>query len=413
MSRPRVLFVIPTLHVGGTQRVFTNLLNGLSGQGVDLHLATVHDGPFRDQLSREVRIHVLRGGRAMTALPRLCSLIRRLRPEAVVTAAFRMNLGVMLMRPALPGRTRYLIREVSLFDSQLPQGWRGRALRALAACAFRQADLVVCQSDFMADELRQSLGLPAGRMRTIFNPVSFEDIAQRAAGDDPFPPELPGPRVLGVGRLSREKGFDRLLSAFPALCERRPGSQLWILGDGAERPALVRQAEQLGIASRVHLPGVQDNPYRWMRHADLMVVPSRHEGMPNSALEAIACECPLVVLDHPGGTREMMRRTGQESRVVDDLSAWDDAWFSPPERSARERARGLFSADFIVRQYLDAMRLYRIETAEFHEPAGRRGAPPLVPQTSQCPAEGWNLDDASPADAADDGGARLRKGFDR
>jgi glycosyltransferase involved in cell wall biosynthesis len=357
MSEPCALFAIPTLHLGGAQRVFLNVLNGLVGRGVQLHLAAVQaDGPFRSQLSPEINVHALSGGRVIAALPQLHSLIRRLRPDAVVTTAFRMNLGVTLMRATLPRRTRFLIREVNLFHSQVPAGWRGAVLTALAALAFRRADVLVCQSEFMAADLQRSLGLPAEQMRTILNPVGFDELSRQATGLSPFSAEF-GPHVLAVGRLSREKGFDRLLSAFPALRKRRPEAQLWIVGDGPERTSLFNQAVELQIADGVHFMGAQENPYRWMRHADLMVVPSRHEGTPNTLLEAIACECPLVVLDHPGGTREMMRRTGQEWRVVNDLHVWNDAWFARPSPSVLVKARALFALDVIVREYLDAMRL--------------------------------------------------------
>jgi glycosyltransferase involved in cell wall biosynthesis len=266
-----------------------------------------------------------------------------------------MNLGMMLIRPLLPRQTRFLIREVSQFQGQLPGGWRGRVLTLLAAWAFRRADVIVCQSEFMAAELRHLLGLPHDAMRLIFNPVCFGDLSQKAAGPSPFPLTALGPHILSVGRLSREKGLDRLLAAFPALCVLRPGAQLWIVGDGPERTALRRQAEELGVESRVHFVGLQENPYPWMRHAHLMVISSRFEGTPNTLLEAIGCECPLVVLDHPGGTREMMERTGQAWRVVNDLNSWDDAWFARPAPSVLHRARELFAVDAIVSRYLDML----------------------------------------------------------
>lgn len=358
MSRPRVLFAIPTLHVGGAQRVFTNLLNGLAGRGAELHLAVVCSaGPYRDQLSPEITLHTMRGRRMLTALPQLAALIRRLNPEVVLTTAFRMNLGVMLIRPFLPRRTRFLMREVNVFRKQLPGGWRGSLLARLAAHAFRHADVIVCQSAFMANDLRQSLGIAPDRMRTILNPLCIADLDRKASGPNPYPSDAAGPHLLAVGRLSPEKGLDRLLTAVPALLTKRPLAQLWIVGEGAERAALMRQAVRLGIAPRVHFTGFQANPYPWMKHADLMVLPSRFEGTPNTVLEAIACECPLVALDHPGGTRELLRLTGQEERMVSDLSTWRDEWFAKPAPAARQRGLQLFSREMIVHQYLDAMGL--------------------------------------------------------
>jgi glycosyltransferase involved in cell wall biosynthesis len=199
--------------------------------------------------------------------------------------------------------------------------------------------------------LQRTCGLEIARTRVIPNPVDFEDVAAKSAGGNPFAAAGPGPHVVAVGRLEPVKGVDRLIAAFPKLLERRPRAQLWLVGDGGEAAGLAALAESHGIRERVHFAGVQSNPYPWMKRADLLVLPSRREGTPNTLLEAIACECPVVVLDHPGGTRDVMRMTGQEWRVVDDLSAWNDAWFERPSAEVRECAREHFSLDTIVEQY--------------------------------------------------------------
>jgi glycosyltransferase involved in cell wall biosynthesis len=357
MDAGRVLFVNSTLRIGGVQRDLTTILNGLSGLGLDLHLALLEpDGAFVEQLPGEVTLHDLRSPRAARSFLPLHRLIHRLRPHVVFSSMFRINLVLTMLQPWLPRGTRVMIREVTLLDACLGRGFRRVWLRPLAARAFQRADLVVCQSAFMREELQSSLGLDPAKLRIVFNPIDFSFVNRLAGEGNPFAGQGPGPHVLAVGRLHQVKGFDRLIAAFPALQKSHPSATLWIVGDGPKREALRILAAEHG-ASAIRLVGAQSNPYRWMRHADLMVVPSRFEGTPNAVLEAIACECPLAVLDHPGGTREIMLRTGQVERVVHDLTCWDDAWFARPSRSVIERARQLFSLDVIVRRYLEAMQL--------------------------------------------------------
>ncbi len=354
MKTPRALFAIPNLDVGGAQRVFTNVLNELDGRGVDLHLAFVRSGgPLERQVSPNVRRHDLAARRAATALPRLQRLIRRLRPDVVFSTAFRMNLGILLMRPFLPPATRIVIREVNLLSSQVGDGWRGSVLTRLGSRAFRSADAIFCQSEFMREELYQALRLPRDLMRIVRNPVPFEHIQARSHERNPFAGQGPGPHVLAVGRLDWTKGFDRLVAAFPKLRQARPSARLWIAGEGEERDALARQASDLGLASAVHLIGVQQNPYCWMRHADLLAVPSWYEGTPNVVLEGIACGCPLVVLEHPGGTRELMQLTEQEWRVVSELDEWRSEWFHRPSPVVEQLAREAFEACRVVTDYLE------------------------------------------------------------
>lgn len=351
--RFRALFVLPSLRVGGAERVVTTVLNELAGDDLDLHLGLLQrEGPFLDQLSPRVTVHDLASRRALHAAPALRGLICRLRPDAVLANAFRLNLLTTLLRPTLPRGTRVVIREVTVLESLLGTGWRSRLLTLLATQAFRQAHAIVCQTDAMRDEFEQTLRLHQHRLVTIFNPVDFDALhAQSLEVDSPFRGHGPGPHVVGVGRLDRAKGFDRLVDAFPALLSRRPEARLWLVGGGPEADSLQALARERGVANRVQFVGMQQNPYVWMKHSDLFVLPSRREGLPNSLLEATALGCPTVVLDHPGGTREIMERLGQPGRVVFDLAAWDESWFQRPTATILALARELTDVRRVVEQY--------------------------------------------------------------
>jgi glycosyltransferase involved in cell wall biosynthesis len=351
--RSRALFVLPSLRVGGAERVITTILNQLANDPLDLHLALVErEGPFLQQLSPAVTVHDLGVRRALHAGPALRRLVCRLQPDVVLASAFRLNLLTTLLKPALPRRTRLVIREVTILDSLLGTGWRSRALSAVAARAFRNANAIVCQSDAMQSEFEQQFGIRRDRLVTIFNPVDFAAIHELSDQDEsPFSDAGPGPHVVGVGRLDPAKGFDRLLQAVPALLERSPDACIWLVGDGPEAASLRSLSRDLNIADRVRFTGMQRNPYAWMKHADLFVLPSRREGLPNALLEATALGCPTVALDHPGGTREIMSRLGQSARIVTDLRDWNHSWFERPAPEVLERARTLTDVRDVADQY--------------------------------------------------------------
>jgi glycosyltransferase involved in cell wall biosynthesis len=349
----RALFVLPSLRVGGAERVITTVLNELANDPLDLHLALLQrEGPFLRQLSPAVTVHDLGVRRALHAAPALRRLVCRLRPDVVLASAFRLNLLTTLLKPALPRRTRLVIREVTILASLLGAGWRSRVLSAVASRAFRNAHAIVCQTDAMRREFEQQLGIRKERLVTIFNPVDFSAIDELSVEDaSPFRDAGPGPHVVGVGRLDPAKGFDRLVMAVPALLHRHPHACVWLLGDGPEAESLRAQAFELNIADRVRFFGMQRNPYVWMKHADLFVLPSRYEGLPNALLEATALGCPTVALDHPGGTREIMNRLGQAERIVADLSAWEYRWFERPAPAVLQRARELTDVRHVADQY--------------------------------------------------------------
>ncbi len=111
-----------------------------------------------------------------------------------------------------------------------------------------------------------------------------------------------GWRFVAAGRLTRQKGFDRLLRA---MVDLPPDSQCVIFGEGPERPALEAEIERLALSGRVTLKGFVGNPAPWIAGCDGFLMPSRFEGMPNAALEALALGVPVVATPEAGGLSEI------------------------------------------------------------------------------------------------------------
>lgn len=106
------------------------------------------------------------------------------------------------------------------------------------------------------------------------------------------PASLPGtaPRILGLGRLHRNKGFDLLIRAMAQL----PQATLVIAGEGPERAALEALARECGVAGRTHLIGWRDDPGALLAACDVFVASSRHEPLGNMVLEAWSAARPVV-----------------------------------------------------------------------------------------------------------------------
>jgi len=156
----------------------------------------------------------------------------------------------------------------------------------------------------VGDDLKQNFGVDADRIVTIMNGVDIHGVRELASQEAPDNWPEGVVRLLAVGRLSRQKGFDLLLEALS-----RISSNNWfltILGEGEERAALQRLAADLGLEQRIRLAGWQPNPYAWMRRAHVFVMSSRWEGMPNALLEAIAVGLPVVSTDCPTGPARIL-----------------------------------------------------------------------------------------------------------
>jgi len=305
-KRRRVLFLIPTLTGGGAERVVVTLLQHLDRRRFDLALAVVdtRGAAFRDEVPPDVEFIDLGCRRVRHALPKLVRLLRRRRPDVVLSTLGHLNLALSIVRPLLPGSTRYIARETTVVSHGIAEYPRPR----LWAWAYRRFygrfDRVICQSRGMRTDLVEAFGLDADRAVVIHNPVDRARITAALAGQVPMPAAPSLLHMVAAGRLAREKGFDLLIDAL-AYATRRD-LHLTILGDGPLRDALVAQARARGVAERVQFAGFQRNPYPIIGAADLFVLSSRYEGFPNVVLEALACGTPVVATPAPGGVREIL-----------------------------------------------------------------------------------------------------------
>jgi glycosyltransferase involved in cell wall biosynthesis len=203
---------------------------------------------------------------------------------------------------------------------------RSELYYALDRLLLRHYDQVICVSE---DLRRRSLdaGVAPDRCWHVPNAIDTEeyrrsrpsDAAKRALG------VAPGRRVIGaVGRLSREKAFDALIASTGRLVADALDVELWIAGEGPERPRLEEAVARLGLRERVRLLGHRADLEPLYEAMDLFVLSSTHEGLPNALLEAMAFSVPAVatrVAGVPGLIRDGENGLLVEPGSVEALTA--------------------------------------------------------------------------------------------
>ena len=260
-----------------------------------------------------VTVHALGAKRARDATLPLLLLVWRLRPDVILSGAAEISFLALFLRPFLPPGTRVLVRQNGTVSTALAHGGVPRYTRLLYRLLYRRADRVICQSRAMAEDLARETGVRSEQIAVLPNPVDLEGIL--AARNAPSAWSGPGPHLLAVGRLSREKGFDLLIEALASLRSRYPEADLILVGSGREEVSLKELCRSLEIDAAVHFAEQVETPYAFFRGATLFVLSSRYEGMPNALLEAAAGGLPLVSTPASGG-------------VVDLLSGRPGAWLA-------------------------------------------------------------------------------------
>lgn len=185
--------------------------------------------------------------------------------------------------------------------------------------------------------------------RAHYLPNFVDDMGGMLPADLDLPPgALPGaPRLLGLGRLHRNKGFDILLRALPGL----PGAVLTLAGEGPERAALARLARELGVMDRVQFLGWRQDSGALLAACDVFVCSSRHEPLGNVVLEGWSAGRPVVAVAAQGPSE--LIRDGETGVLVPPespaaLAAAIGALLENPERRAAlgEAGRAAYLAAF-------------------------------------------------------------------
>jgi teichuronic acid biosynthesis glycosyltransferase TuaC len=177
---------------------------------------------------------------------------------------------------------------------------------ALIARSLRSARGVWVMSEEMRHEAT-ALGVSPDRVEVMPNGVDGTVFAPRDPQEARSSLGIPGSGrvVVCVSRLSHEKGIDVLVDAFAMLADGEV--RLYVVGDGSERASLAARTRSAGCEDRITFVGTRPHAEvpQWLAAADVVVLPSRSEGMPNAVLEALASGRP-VVASAVGGTRELI-----------------------------------------------------------------------------------------------------------
>lgn len=352
----RILLVLPSLERGGGERVLLQLARSFLAAGREVHLAVLlGGGPLRGEVPDTAVLHELipaghaKGfALAWQAFPKLVSLMRATRPDAVLSTMTGTNLLTVLACKRSHVRSRLVLREASSLINA-----RGFIKQKAMHWLYRRADMVIAVSRGVAGDLR-SLGIPDDQIRVIHNPVD-RDRLHHLAGVGPVLPGLDGaPYVIALGRLTEAKDYPTLLRAYAA-SKLHHSHRLVIVGEGEERDKLERLVFELGITERVLLAGALDNPFRVLAGAALLILSSRWEGYPNVLLEALALNVPVLATDCQHGPRELLDVGGYGRLVpVGDAVALACAMDAELEQSALECDATLSAHNFqtIASRYL-------------------------------------------------------------
>ena len=389
MHDRRTLIVTDEMEVGGSQRQIAHLLEGLAHSGWSPTLLYFRKPSFLVERlrARGIAVQMIekRGRIDLRFFARLVALLRRGRFDVVHCFSFTAELWVSAALRVARVDTVMVASVRGLCLEYKPWQWRLKRL----IC--RRAGAIIANSRAGALTTSELARVAPERIEVIRNGVEIPaaiDADERRATRVGLLGHDPAMLVLFVGRLVEVKNVPVLLRALaliPALARPR----LVLAGDGPLRQPLREQAQRLGVASHVHFLGERRDTHLLMQCADVLVLPSREEGLSNVILEAMSAGCP-VIASAVGGSPELVEHPRSGLLFPsDDASALAAALVrvgADPElrlrlaAAAGYRARCEFSLETMVRRTIASYERCLEQGAPRSSDADEDGVAPPHPQ---------------------------------
>lgn len=305
-ERRKLMFVLPRMNGGGAERVVSIIANHMcetydvtilvlvsneSFYPLDERIRFVSANYEVDRRNKVTRLVSL-GRNFLRAIGFVRERVNEIQPDIVFSLLEETDIVTFF---ALIGK-KHIVR---LCSERNDPTKRNTLIQTVLNRIYSRCDCLICQSETVAKYYRK---IPEERKVVIPNPVDFSAYPDRVA-------EGTQTRIVAAGRLRPQKNFRLLIDSFAAIASQYPQVKLTIYGEGVQRTELEARVQELGLESRIELPGASQDLLVDIRDAAIFVMSSDYEGFPNALVEAIAMGIPVISTDFPTGVaREIIAK---------------------------------------------------------------------------------------------------------
>jgi glycosyltransferase involved in cell wall biosynthesis len=355
----RIALLVPTLEIGGVERVFTNLASGLRERGVEVDLVVGKtNGGMGQHLDGAIRVFDLGCDRMLNGVPKLARYLRTRNPKALIAAMTHSSAAAVLARAVARSNVELIATEHNTMSKIVAntRGLKYRMMPLWSRWALGSVDHIVAVCGGVADDLSLQTGIHRSRFQVIYNPVISDALydAALAPVEHPWFRAVEPPVVLAVGRLDKQKDFPTLVRAFRLVLGSRP-ARLMILGEGPDRSRIESAVVEQRLTADVALPGFEHNPYRFMNRSAVFALSSAWEGFGVVLVEALALGLPVVSTNCTYGPAEILCNGKYGALVpVGDHEAMAESLLSALDNPVRKCASHIeqFTIRKVASEYL-------------------------------------------------------------
>ena len=365
MSQTKVLFLIHDLGQGGAEKVLVNLVNNMDPEQFDITVTALFGGGVNEQfLKKHIRYQTvfprsIPGNSHMMKLFTPAQLHRLIVKEHYdIEIAYLEGPDARIIS-GCPDRETKLVSWIHVEQKTKEKASRSFRNAAEALQCYNRFDQIIGVSETVKKDFLSIMPVSTP-VSVLYNTNESERIKQQAEEDvesDLF--KGTEVKLVGVGKLVKTKGFDRLLRIVGQLREEQYPVHLYLLGIGPEENDLKAFAEKHQIQNVVTFLGYQTNPYQYVAKCDLFVCASLAEGFSTAATEALIVGTPVCTTE-VSGMKEMLGEHNEYGIVTENSEEAlyqgikklldDPALLEHYKRQAMERGK-----DFSMRKTVEAV----------------------------------------------------------
>lgn len=305
----KIIFLVPSLGHAGSEKSFLRVANSIkeAGYNVIVIVFSKHLN-LENLLNKSIELFLVEGKTSNPIfLFNLKRILKKSNPDIIFGWSLFANLAALLVAPK--GK-RIIISERNYFPTafrieknfltSLKYHLTLRAIKWL----YPKSDIITANSAINLRFLRLFIG-KGPQYALLPNSIDLIDVIDKIKEYQVSVSNTEGKlKIVSVGRLEHQKGFDVLLKSASILKDKIK-FKLVIVGDGVQRDNLILLSKQLGLDEYVQFEGFKSNPFPYYSWADIYVLSSRHEGFPNVLVEAMACGKACIATDCQTGPYEL------------------------------------------------------------------------------------------------------------
>ncbi len=295
----KIMFVLPSLRAGGAERVMSYIASHLDSSRFEAHLLII--GFEKDKvydINDTVNVIYLNKARVSRSIVSIVKTLRKYKPDVVMSSISHVNTMMSIISPFFR-KAKFIGREANVKSTRAQFSSKQVGIGSmLSNRSFKVLDAIICQSNDMLNDFKESMEIDESKFVVINNPIT-----DNFTYTSKSPKKNNVPKYITVGTLHKRKGHERILKLLSKVNHQ---FHYTIIGNGNEKDTIEKLIKELGLSKAVtHVPYTKEVP-EFLAVSDIFINGSFVEGFPNVLIESCAVGTPVIAFEAPGGINEII-----------------------------------------------------------------------------------------------------------